>query len=132
MLQGALEDVHVKELERGLTLVGPQRDDVLVTLARDSGSALDARVYASQGDQRTSALALKLGEFDLVRDALGEEPVLLLDDVYSELDPARRRWLSTAVSGIDQAIVSSAEPGAVEAAGAARVIEVSGGTVDVA
>lgn len=130
-LANALDEVRPRELERGMSLIGPQRDDVVVNLssAGYAQSLLDARAYASQGDQRTCALALKLGEHDLLTDALGDHPILLLDDVFSELDPARRAWLADAIRGIGQSVVSSAEPGAVEAADAARVIRVEGGRV---
>lgn len=130
-LANALDEVRPRELERGMSLIGPQRDDVVVNLssAGYAQSLLDARAYASQGDQRTCALALKLGEHDLLTDAFGDHPILLLDDVFSELDPARREWLADAIRGIGQSVVSSAEPGAVEAADAARVIRVEGGRV---
>lgn len=127
-LAAALAEVRNREIERGMSLVGPQRDDVDVHLAVGSASGtLDARLYASQGDQRTCALALKLGEHDLLTDALGDSPLLLLDDVFSELDPGRREWLASAVRGVGQTLVSSAEPGAVEASDAATVIEIEGG-----
>ncbi|MBA2311833.1 MAG: DNA replication and repair protein RecF, partial [Actinobacteria bacterium] len=86
---------------------------------------------ASQGEQRTSALALKLGEFDLVTETLREEPILLLDDVFSELDPQRRSWLGDAVRAAGQTLLSSAEPGAVEAIGPGRVIEVRAGSLGI-
>ncbi|MGH2820722.1 MAG: DNA replication/repair protein RecF, partial [Actinomycetota bacterium] len=127
LLRAALEEVRHRELERGVSLVGPQRDDAVVRLSAEAGEWLDARAYASQGDQRTCALALKLAEFDLLSEALREEPVLLLDDVFSELDPMRRAWLSDAVRSAGQALLTSAEPGAVEAAEAGRLIEVVSG-----
>lgn len=128
-LARALDGVRDRELERGASLVGPQRDDVVVGLASAGyeQGMFDARAYASQGDQRTCALALKLGEHDLLTDALGEQPILLLDDVFSELDPSRREWLANAVRGIGQSLVSSAEPGALEAAHAAKVIRIEAG-----
>jgi DNA replication and repair protein RecF len=130
MLADALPAVRARELERGVSLVGPQRDDATVLLqvaSEDSTSMLEARMYGSQGDQRTAALALKLAEHDLLSEALGAEPVLLLDDVFSELDPSRRAWLGDAVRGIGQTLVSSAEPGAIESATAQRVVEVVAG-----
>lgn len=131
-LANALDEVRPRELERGMSLIGPQRDDVVVNLssAGYAQSLLDARAYASQGDQRTCALALKLAEHDLLTDTLGDHPILLLDDVFSELDPARRAWLADAIRGIGQSLVSSAEPGALEAADASRVIRVEGGRVE--
>ena len=108
-LAGRMGELRDVELERGMTLVGPQRDDLSVQLAA-GGSLMDARAFASQGDQRTSALALKLGEQDLLSDTLGETPILLLDDVFSELDPSRRRWLAEAVKDAGQVLISSADP----------------------
>ncbi|MFN2586883.1 MAG: DNA replication/repair protein RecF [Actinomycetota bacterium] len=128
-LRDAIAAVRPREVERGVSLVGPQRDDVTVLLGAGEGSPVDARTYASQGDQRTCALALKLGEHDLLSDALGEEPVLLLDDVFSELDPSRRAWLADAVRSIGQTVVSTAEPEGVEALAPERVLEVSAGRV---
>ena len=73
---------------RGGTATGPHRDDLLVEL-----DGRDARSYGSQGQQRTSVLSLKMAELDMVRELRGESPVLLLDDVFSELDADRRRML---------------------------------------
>lgn len=130
-LRAALESVRVRELERGVSLVGPQRDDVAIRLESptDTRGPREARSHASQGEQRSGALSLKLGEFDLLESVLHDEPILLLDDVFSELDPARREWLADSVRGRAQTIVSSAEAGAVEAARADRIFEVTAGTV---
>ena len=118
------------ELDRGMSLVGPQRDDVMVRLTSDGrGVLMDARTYASQGDQRTAALALKLAEHDLLSEALKEDPILLLDDVFSELDPHRRAWLSEAVGDLSQTLVTSAEATAADIAIAEKVIEVADGKV---
>jgi DNA replication and repair protein RecF len=129
MLKRGIGEIKQRELERGMSLIGPQRDDVSVSLQAgvDNPTMLDARTYASQGDQRTSALALKLAEHDLLTERLDDRPLLLLDDVFSELDPGRRQWLGDAIRSMGQALVSSAEPGATEAARAERVIEVAGG-----
>ena len=123
-LREAIAGARPREIERGLSLVGPQRDDVSVSLG-----GVDARVFASQGDQRTCALALKLAEHDLLSDALGEEPVLLLDDVFSELDPSRRGWLADAVRSIGQTLVSTAEPVALDALSPGATFEVAAGVV---
>jgi DNA replication and repair protein RecF len=132
-LAGHLEEARARELERGISLVGPHRDDIDVRLRSSTASSpvLDARTYASQGDQRTAALALKLAESDLLGDALGEHPILLLDDVFSELDPSRRAWLSNAVRGrAQQVVLSSAEPDAANAARADLLLEVTGGRIE--
>lgn len=129
-LSARLEEVRDRELERGISLAGPGRDDVTVGLR--SGPAeelLDARSYASQGDQRTSALALKLGEHDLINEVLGEPPVLLLDDVFSELDPHRREWLRDAVRATGQTLVSATDLEASADLSADRVLTVSAGEV---
>ena len=84
----ALEGVGLDEARRGTTLLGPQRDDMLFLI-----NGLDARIYGSQGQQRTVVLALKLAEFQLIEDYVGESPVMLLDDVMSDLDDARRKHL---------------------------------------
>lgn len=83
-----------KDLYRGYTSAGPHRDDLKLTV-----NSLDARVYASQGQQRTAALSLKLSEIAVIEQLRGEKPVLLLDDVFSELDANRQRFLLTAVRG---------------------------------
>lgn len=91
-----------RDLERGITLVGPHRDDIEITLDRG-----DARLFASQGEQRTLALAFRLAEYELVAQSRGEEPILLLDDVFSELDESRRKRVAEIVQGGAQAIVTA-------------------------
>ena len=131
-LAGRVRDLRQREIERGQSLSGPQRDDLVIRLSSPGETVRDARSFGSQGEQRTAALALKLAEFDLLADALHETPVLLLDDVFSELDPGRRTWLSDAVRDMGQTILTSAEPGAAGSATADRVYEVVAGTVRVA
>ncbi len=86
--QRHLSAVAADEARRGMTLVGPQRDDIQFLI---EGS--EARIYGSQGQQRTVALAIKLAEFQLIEDYVGEPPVMLLDDVMSDLDDSRRKHL---------------------------------------
>jgi DNA replication and repair protein RecF len=83
-LRAALHARRRSEIERGLTLAGPHRDEWRLTIA-----GLDARHQASQGEQRTLALALRLAGHDVVEQVTGAAPVLLLDDVFSELDASR-------------------------------------------
>lgn len=80
--------LHRREIAAGATLAGPHRDDFRFVV-----DGVDAGVYGSQGQQRTAALAAKLAEVDLMRRETGEYPILLLDDVFSELDGQRRRYL---------------------------------------
>jgi DNA replication and repair protein RecF len=103
------EAVHnslAEDLRRGVTTVGPHRDDLRVQLG-----GKDARAYASQGQQRTAVVSLKLAEAALVKKRTGERPVLLLDDVLSELDADRRASLLRQVADDGQVIITSAEAG---------------------
>jgi DNA replication and repair protein RecF len=87
-LAAALAEARTDELRRGVCLVGPHRDDLTLRI-----NAMPARTHASQGEQRSMALALRLAAHRLVADALDDVPVLLLDDVFSELDPGRTEAL---------------------------------------
>ncbi|KRC46845.1 recombinase RecF [Leifsonia sp. Root227] len=100
----ALASVRRKELDRGLTLIGPHRDDVLFEL-----NGLPAKGYASHGESWSFALALKLASAELLRrESNTGDPVLILDDVFAELDQARRRMLATAVGGYEQVLITAA------------------------
>ena len=89
-----LEALRRDELAWGTTLVGPQRDDIAFIVA-----GVDLRYFGSQGQQRTAVLATKLSELEFIRDEAGEYPILLLDDVMSELDDTRRERFLGTVSG---------------------------------
>lgn len=131
-LRSRLGELRAREIERGLSLAGPQRDDLRIELpaSRDPGAPmLDARQFASQGDQRTAALALKLGEHEVVGDAIGDSPIMLLDDVYSELDPSRREWLTSAVRGGGQILISTTERLDQASLSSARILQVEAGSV---
>lgn len=88
VLSEQLAQAHERDLRFGFTTVGPHRDDIRIAI----GGA-DARGYASQGQMRTAALALKLAEVEIFKQLAGEPPVLILDDVMSELDLTRRKKL---------------------------------------
>jgi DNA replication and repair protein RecF len=92
------------ELDRGVTLVGPHRDELLLALGE-----LPARGYASHGESWSLALALRLASFELLR-ADGDDPVLILDDVFAELDDLRRSRLADLVTGTEQVLVTAAVP----------------------
>lgn len=100
-----------REMAQGNTVVGPHRDDLLLTL---DGKPVDK--FGSRGQQRTVALALKLAELDFIRDHTGETPVLLLDDVLSELDEARRAALSDVVRSHEQVLLTTTEQPDMQAA----------------
>jgi DNA replication and repair protein RecF len=121
-LAAALAEVRHTELRRGVSLVGPHRDDVALSIG-----GLAARTAASQGEQRSLALALRLAAHRVVTDELGEAPVLLLDDVFSELDGARAEALLEHLPP-GQALLTTT--GAVPAgARPERVLEVAGGRI---
>jgi DNA replication and repair protein RecF len=97
-----LAETAEKEVWNGTTLIGPHRDDVAFELA-----GRDLAGFASRGQQRTAILALKLAELDLLAARDGRPPLLLLDDVFSELDPARRSHLVRRIASLPQAFVTT-------------------------
>ena len=97
-----LEECRDDELRRGVTLVGPQRDDIAFTIG-----GRDARTFGSQGQQRSVVLAWKMAEVEIAREVLGEQPLLLLDDVMSELDEHRRAAMTRFVQGGIQTVVTT-------------------------
>ncbi|MGS2644394.1 DNA replication/repair protein RecF [Streptosporangium sp. LJ11] len=103
-LRACLLEVRATELERGVTLVGPHRDDLFLGLGE-----LPARGYASHGESWSFALALRLAAYDLLR-ADGGDPVLILDDVFAELDNRRRRRLAEMVAPAEQVLITAAVP----------------------
>jgi DNA replication and repair protein RecF len=103
-LAAALAEARSDELRRGVSLVGPHRDDLVIEL---EGRA--ARTHASQGEQRALALALRLASHHVVTDAVGEPPVLLLDDVFSELDPQRSEALVAHLPAGQAVLTTAAE-----------------------
>ncbi|HEX4699047.1 MAG TPA: DNA replication/repair protein RecF [Actinomycetes bacterium] len=114
------------ELDRGLSLVGPHRDELVLKLG-----PLPARGYASHGESWSFALALRLASYDLLRaesDA-GGEPVLVLDDVFAELDDHRRARLAGMVAGAEQVLVTAAVPGDVPEGLAGARVDVMGSEV---
>ncbi|WP_407287182.1 DNA replication/repair protein RecF [Streptomyces sp. BP-8] len=102
VLLAALGEARKGEIERGVTLVGPHRDDLLLKLGQ-----LPAKGYASHGESWSYALALRLASYDLLR-AEGNEPVLVLDDVFAELDARRRERLAELVAPGEQVLVTAA------------------------
>ena len=104
--EDALRLTGGEERTRGTTLVGPHRDEIRFLL-----DGRDARTYASQGQQRTIALAWKLAEVSVIREIGGQQPVLLLDDVMSELDETRRSALASFVGEAAQTFVTTTNIG---------------------
>jgi DNA replication and repair protein RecF len=102
-LLATFEEVRDKEVERGISLVGPHRDDLVLTLGD-----LPAKGYASHGESWSFALGLKLAAYQLLRHDLGEDPVLILDDVFAELDTGRRERLAAMVADCEQVLITAA------------------------
>ncbi len=102
-LAGALADARRDDLRRGVTTVGPHRDDVEVTL-----DGAPARTHASQGEQRSLTLGIRLAVHELVSEETDTPPVLLLDDVFSELDPGRTRSLVAHLPPHEQLLLTTA------------------------
>ena len=101
-----LAETAEKEVWNGATLVGPHRDDIVFEL--DGGpSVRNLAGFASRGQQRTAILALKLAELDLLTTLDGRPPLLLLDDVFSELDPERRSHLVRRIAELPQAFITT-------------------------
>ncbi len=122
-LQAHLVSHERAELESGQCLTGPHKDDFSVSL-----SGIDLKAYGSQGQTRTAAISLKLAQRELMRRESGEEPVLLLDDVLSELDPGRQDFvLNQIVSG--QVFITCCEPGRFTKLG--KTVEIQKGNVKI-
>jgi DNA replication and repair protein RecF len=122
----ALKQKRQAELERGVSLVGPHRDDLVLTLG-----GLPARGYASHGESWSFALALRLASYTLLCSDGGAEaePVLILDDVFAELDVGRRERLAELVAPAEQVIVTAAVAADVPEALSGVRVDVMGGRV---
>ena len=122
-LAAALAEARGDDVRRGVSTVGPHRDELGLAIG-----GLPARTHASQGEQRTLALALRLAVHEVVTDVAGSAPILLLDDVFSELDPDRTAALVASLPG-GQALLTTAgdvPPGIVSAA----TVRISGGRLE--
>lgn len=119
----ALFGVRDSDARRMTTSVGPHRDDVAVLVEER-----DVRAFGSQGQQRTAALSMRLAELNVMKDELGEWPVLMLDDVMSELDPSRRRRLLEHLKGI-QTLVTCTDPDDLAGAETGAVYRVDGAAI---
>jgi DNA replication and repair protein RecF len=115
------------ERDKGMTLVGPHRDDIVFSIA-----SMDARLFASQGQQRSIVVSMKVSELEFVRQETGRFPILLLDDILSELDASRRQGLIHAVSKEVQVFLTCTDyaPFESDLPGQTRYYRVEGGTVE--
>jgi DNA replication and repair protein RecF len=120
-LEQALEATRQLELARGFTLFGPHVDDF-----RFLCGGRDVRLFGSEGEQRTAVLALRCAEVSLMRDRTGHYPIVLLDDVFAELDDARRRALTSLISGFDQIVLTSSRGTAPRESGMDQIMVAEG------
>ena len=123
-LLDGIEERRRDELDRAVTLVGPHRDEVELVIGD-----LPAKGYASHGESWSLALALRLASFTLLRDDDGDDPVLILDDVFAELDEGRREQLAQLVGDAEQVLVTAAVADDVPAALAGHRFDVHAGKV---
>ena len=100
----SLDERKGEELRRGQACVGPHRDDIIFYINNN-----EAVKYASQGQQRTAVLSLKLSELDMITSKTGDEPILLLDDVLAELDDLRQNYLLKSINPNTQTIITSVD-----------------------
>lgn len=104
IFKAALDQNKPEEIRRCQACIGPHRDDISFSI-----NGLDGTKFASQGQQRTIVLALKLSELDIITDKTGDEPILLLDDVLAELDDVRQNYLLKSISDGTQTIITSVD-----------------------
>ncbi|MCU1473450.1 DNA replication/repair protein RecF [Amnibacterium sp.] len=121
----ALAAARRRELDRGITLVGPHRDDVAITV-----NELPARSHASHGESWSVALALRLGSVELLRRVLPTgDPIVILDDVFAELDEKRRTRLAGQVGSYEQVLITAAVEGDIPGVLAGRVTQIRAGEI---
>ena len=104
MFNQKLEERKLEEIIRAQSLVGPHRDDVSFLI-----NDIEAKKFASQGQQRTIVLSLKLAELELIKEKINDTPILLLDDVLAELDNVRQNYLLNAIGSQTQTIITSVD-----------------------
>lgn len=124
-LLDALHRTRREDVSSGTTAAGPHRDDLNVTV-----SGLPARTYASQGQQRSAAFALKLGEAGIIRTVTGEQPVMLLDDVLSELDDTRQTYVLNRIEG-SQVFITCCDPSGLMRLSGGSSFRMEGGQITV-
>ena len=126
-LREALEACRSREIGAGQTLLGPHRDDLQITLGGEPVAG-----FGSRGQHRLIVLSLKFAQLQWLRDAAGELPILLLDDIFSELDSYHRETVADRIPEDAQVFISAADIAGVPArlAGSARVLDVTGGSVE--
>ncbi len=127
LLRTRLQERQREEIVRGVSLVGPHRDDLKFTV-----NEVDMEMFGSRGQQRTVALSIKIAETEVLEQAFRESPILLLDDVMSELDAMRRRYLMARIDRHQQTIITATDLGdyAPEFVAGAQVLHVANGQIE--
>lgn len=121
-----LRDESENEIMRGMTLIGPHRDDLVLKV-----NDINIRQYGSQGQQRTTALALKIAELEFMKSEMGEYPILLLDDVFSELDSSRQSHLLAVIKDKIQTFITSTDANAIgDVRNNCRIFQIDEGKVE--
>ena len=122
----ALMDAQAREIERGMSLIGPHRDD-LQFLIND----VDAGMFSSRGQHRTIIISLRLAQAQLIRSRIGEDPILLLDDIFSELDGPRKEYVLSCIQSYQQVFLSATDLNTITSSGVepSAIFQVSHGTL---
>ena len=125
MFRASLLAKRTQELDRGLTLTGPHRDDLILRVR-----GLPVKGYASHGESWSVALALRLASAELLRsESPAGDPVLILDDVFAELDADRRQRLASLTAGYEQVVVTAAVEEDIPEVLHAHVVRITAGTI---
>ena len=122
-LSGLLAEQRGGDIDCGYTRGGPHRDDLNISV-----NGVDARLYGSQGQQRSAVLALKLAEAAVLKETIGEPPILLLDDVMSELDRYRQRYILNSIGGC-QVFITCCDPAGLDGLDGGSVFKIIGGQI---
>lgn len=112
-----------EDIDSGITTIGPHRDDIKISIG-----GVDSRLYSSQGQQRSAVLSLKLAEAAVLKETIGEPPVLLLDDVMSELDRSRQNYILNNIGGF-QVFITCCDPSSLEGLCGGSAFEVKKGEI---
>lgn len=120
-----LRDHLEQDLRMGTTTVGPHRDDIGIEM-----NGMDVRTYGSQGQKRTAALSMKLAEMEMMGEETGQSPILLLDDVMSELDENRQQYLVQSIEKHQTIITCTGVEDSIRKMNQARIFRVTEGRIE--
>lgn len=124
LLSEAITKKSAQEIERGVTLAGPHRDDILLTI-----NSLPAKTHSSHGESWSMAISLRLAAAKLLKDGPLGDPVLILDDVFAELDSSRRQQLAESIKEFEQVLITTADPEDVPNVLRGTIVEIEAGRI---